>query len=303
MGEFSKQVIRDLMQQKAERNLRLELLAQQRKNELEQMRLKEQQAIAAEGRSKAPLGGFQATNDPIQDLFLQRGSQEQQPSLYSTYMSGKNTETRSRSKAKELKGKEFDALKASYDSLQTLKALVNKYESDPEKVEGPIGPLDPRSGAFGSFIGNISSQLAASPEFNDFKRDAKQYFDQYRLAITKSQASFKEINFLKPSTLNLEETPENFKVSLYKELGKVAENQRRMESFLTKKGLDTSEYSDPEAQELSNQFKHLWSGDKGKKILGPGNLSGNRGPVRGSKEDLMQRMEAMEQRRARELGQ
>lgn len=148
MGEFSKQVIRDLMQQKAERNLRLELLAQQRKNELEQMQEQDRLSRGLDdykNRAFFQQGQAPDTGDPELNKYTAGASQNQLPAMFATQAGmvkqekGLTAKQEEVVKKKELTQQQVNALTSGNAAIKNIEFLLEATNQSKGKFMAGVG--------------------------------------------------------------------------------------------------------------------------------------------------------------------
>lgn len=92
----------------------------------------------------------------------------------------------------------------SIQTLASLDRLVKNVSSGFEKYRSKLGPLNPENRSLEIL------RLSGDPGFRKFVSDTQKLWDQYRLQITKTQASFAELQNLESRLPNPKDNPDSF---------------------------------------------------------------------------------------------
>lgn len=111
-------------------------------------------------------------------------------------------------------------------SLRDLDILKNTARN----FENLIGPLSPVARS------EEITRLRNDPGFSSFKSRTLKQFNQYRKNITGAQASFPEIRFLEPATINIKDPPDVFYRKVLDEMENVEFNMNLLKNALEAQG-------------------------------------------------------------------
>lgn len=145
------------------------------------------------------------------------------------------------------------SIQETQNSIRQIEDLISKFESNPDIGTGPTALPFRRQGVL-SKVGNIKLQYGTPPEeakrVTELSRLANRAQDQYRRAVTASQAGFPEIQFLQTSFASPErETRENLIASYKVALDDLRAKKQGMIDILGQSGYEISGFGQSNQQE------------------------------------------------------